>query len=306
MKELTKTYSSLLQDRRVKSEQAQYESFTKQRSIVLGRYRKVSQAFNDLIDGLVHAQSFYSEMKETVVSLEKNVENFVSNRRSEGAQLLGHIEHDRQTSAGSQADRERDRLRDLMERMSTEPSGNPGSAQPQTGRPSEGSSSTPSSDLYNSRPQPVLSASNSKNVLSNSNAFPTRSLDPSHQGYQPSHHDQPSRGSHHSGGSTNPPGEPQYNPMMYPYQTTKSPPINQTYQQIPQYLQPQKPHPLPQGYVPPPPPPGPPPKSQGNYGFMANPHPSGPGGYAYHQPRAGGKVPQQQNSDPWAGLDAWK
>jgi hypothetical protein len=83
------------------------------------------QAFNDLIAGLMRAQSFYSEMRETVDSLEENVETFVNNRRSEGAQLLNSIERDKASNAGDQADRERDRLRELMERMSMDPSTSP-------------------------------------------------------------------------------------------------------------------------------------------------------------------------------------
>ena len=119
MKELTKTYGNLLQDRRVKSEQARYENFTRQRSAVLVKYKRVFVAFNDLVDGLLRAQSFYSEIRDNVDSLEKNSEAFVNNRRSEGAELLNQIERDGRSNADGQADRERDRLRDLMERMST-------------------------------------------------------------------------------------------------------------------------------------------------------------------------------------------
>ena len=122
MKELTKAYSTLLQDKRVKSEQARYENFTRQRNMALSKYRKIFQNFNDLTSGVMKAQNFYSEVKGTVNSLEKNAEAFVNNRRSEGAQLLNQIERDKRGNADSQADRERDRLRDLMERMSTGPS----------------------------------------------------------------------------------------------------------------------------------------------------------------------------------------
>ena len=88
MKELTRTYGDLLQDKRVRSEQNKYESFSRQRNTVLSRYRKVYQAYVDLNAGLERARQFYSEMKETVESLEKNVQSFVENRRSEGSQLL--------------------------------------------------------------------------------------------------------------------------------------------------------------------------------------------------------------------------
>ena len=37
----------------------------------MAKYRKVNQAFSDLVTGLMRAQGFYSEMKETVESLHK-------------------------------------------------------------------------------------------------------------------------------------------------------------------------------------------------------------------------------------------
>ncbi|KAK1815435.1 bck1-like resistance to osmotic shock [Friedmanniomyces endolithicus] len=114
MKELTRTYGDLLQDKRVRSEQNKYESFSRQRNAVLGKYRKVYQAYTDLQDGLSRAQQFYDEMRDTVDSLKKNVESFVENRRSEGGQLLSAIE----AAKGSGADREQARLKELMERMS--------------------------------------------------------------------------------------------------------------------------------------------------------------------------------------------
>ena len=70
LKELTRTYSDLLKDKRVRSEQNKYEAFSRQRNTVMTKYRKVYQSFNDLIAGLNRAQGFYSEMKETVSALE--------------------------------------------------------------------------------------------------------------------------------------------------------------------------------------------------------------------------------------------
>jgi len=125
MKELTRTYSDLLQDKRVRSEQSKYEAFSRQRNTVITKYRKVYQAFNDLVAGLMRAQGFYSEMKETVASLQKNVETFVNNRRSEGGQLLSAIEAARSSSQAGLVDWERERLTELMERMSTNPSNMP-------------------------------------------------------------------------------------------------------------------------------------------------------------------------------------
>ena len=88
------------------------------------KYRRVYQSFNDLIAGLMRAQGFYSEMKETVSSLHQNVETFVNNRRSEGGQLLNKIEQNKSQGA----DQEQQRLKELMERMSMEPSESPNSA----------------------------------------------------------------------------------------------------------------------------------------------------------------------------------
>lgn len=293
MKELTRIYGGLLQDKRVKSEQAKYENFTRQRNLVLTKYRKVYQAFNDLIDGLMRAQSFYSEMKDTVESLEKNVETFVNNRRSEGAQLLAQIERDKQNSAGGQADRERDRLKDIMERMSmsptaTSPNGPPNSRPPMPSRPSQ------SDDIqaFRSPPNSPPFHSNTPSAFSNGLA-----MKPPGTSYQNSTFQ-----SYQSTGALS--NEKSYNPMTYPYQVPASQPPPKHYQQYSQ----QHSQPLPQGYVPPPPPPGPPPTTQGNFGNPAYTHPSGPGGYAQHQhpPRQSSASAQQPQNDPWAGLNAWK
>src|SRR5450432_3045640 len=91
MKELNVTYNNLLQDKRVRSEQSKYEAITRQRASVMSRYKRVYQEFLDLEAGLEAAKKWYAEMKETVNSLDKNVENLVNNRRSEGAQLLNQI-----------------------------------------------------------------------------------------------------------------------------------------------------------------------------------------------------------------------
>lgn len=321
MKELTKTYGDLLQDKRVRSEQARYENYTRQRNLVLTRYKKIFQAFKDLIAGLMRAQSFYSEMRDTVESLEKNVETFVNNRRAEGAQLLSQIERGKVAAAGGQADRERDRLRELMERMSMDPSSNsPIKAASHSGplsRPSQAEDSysltaPPLSPPYISKQTRANSDTPSLHAQSNTSPYM------SNPHYQPSphgnhvsgHHQFPGRERHPYGGGLL--TSDAYNPMAYPFQppATLPPaqggmqlnPAQTGYNEHPQHSQY-----LPHGYIPPPPPPGPPPTSQPNFGNANGPYPAGVGGYAHHQTssQGNGNVHQGQN-DPWAGLSAWK
>ncbi|KIX94661.1 uncharacterized protein Z520_09707 [Fonsecaea multimorphosa CBS 102226] len=121
LKELTKTYGDLLQDKRVRSDQQRYDAVQKSKSSVMNRYRRIFNAHEDLIQGLMRAQGFYSEMKESVDSLEKNVDSFVSNRRAEGAQLLHQIEQTKNSSADGQAAAEQKRMQELMNRLSMEP-----------------------------------------------------------------------------------------------------------------------------------------------------------------------------------------
>ena len=317
MKELTKLYGDLLQDKRVRAEQAKYESFTRQRNMVLTKYKRVYQAFNDLIAGLTRAQSFYSEMKDTVDSLEQNVETFVNNRRSEGAQLLGQIERDKSSGAGGQADKERDRLRELMERMSMDPSSSTSPTKPPTSRPTPLLRPSQQSGPYHGRSTP-LSPPYYPNPAPGSSNPPLASHTPNsaiYQGY-PQHASLPNgnqgaeaRELYQSSGAPAH-GDP-YNPMAYPYQAPVSPPPNQgvyfpgsAQQSHVQYAQPGQY--LPQGYIPPPPPPGPPPNSHTDYRNPGVPYPAGPGGYAYQPPRQSSVNSQQGQVDPWAGLNAWK
>jgi hypothetical protein len=308
LKELTKAYADLLQDKRVRSEQSKYESFNRQRNAVLTRYRKIFQAFNDLVAGLARAEAFYTEMKDTVNDLAQNVETFVNNRRDEGGQLLQQIERAKQASASSQADRERDRLREMMERMSVNESSpsttNAAAAAAATAAASPSSSSKPSA----SQPPPITQAqpTTSRQQPNAANQYlygippvtlpyaaqPTAAAYPSNSplpGYPP----------------TFPNGtqqQPFYDPMQYPYQARPpSHPGASPYQPPVQHAFPGYAQQLPQGYIPPPPPPGPPPPGGTVYGYapvqsptqQRQPGPSQPGGQ-----------PGQQ--DPWAGLGAWR
>jgi hypothetical protein len=311
MKELTRTYGDLLQDKRVRSEQNKYESFSRQRNTVLSRYRKVYQAYVDLIAGLERARQFYSEMKDTVESLEKNVQSFVENRRSEGSQLLNAIE----AAKGSGADREQTRLKELMERMSVNPSPQP---QPHSNSPSHQSpaghrppplqaqtsyNTQPQQSMYNPAASPPATPQYQNGLRSPYNT----------QGYQ-----QPTSAAGYRQDSyppqTQTPRDSGYNPSSY---GPVSPPAHQQYFSLPpgqqNYGQPtttqhaygqqqQQQQQLPPGWHPPPPPPGPPPQ---DYSAMqATNYPSGPGGYANDPRRSNGAQPPA--GDPWAGLSGWK
>jgi hypothetical protein len=341
MKELTRSYGELLQDKRVRSEQNKYESFTRQRNTVMTRYRKVHTAFTDLLQGLSRAEAFYSEMKDTVSNLEKNVETFVNNRREEGGQLLGSIERKRQAASGENADRERERLRELMERM------NVGGGNPTPSPPQRTKSSASRPPQLQGQPQPPRSSQPSTSYpYSNPPTSPPYNAKPP-TGYPSSHSPAPQQNpystyahAHHQMHPSAAPSQPQsydqayssqqpqhtnYDPMSYPYTHAaahqRSPPTTQPHM----FGHPPPPPPgmnigyagypqqhghsqLPQDYIPPPPPPGPPP------GASSGTSQYSPYGGAYGQPIQGRPTPQPERQsgngppggDPWAGLGAWK
>lgn len=219
LKDLTKTFGDLLQDRRVQSDQQKYETLQRSRNSVISRYKRVFGAHEDLIVGLMRAQAFYSEMKETVNSLEKNVESFVNNRRAEGAQLLSQIEQKRSSASSGQAAAERERLQQLMERMSMEPP--PSSPNP----PRAGAASVPipsrSSNpdpRFTIPPQRPPSSSQVRQQFSPPNAVPNGTQNTSQQGIVPSNNHPFAQGA-----AT--PLSSGYNPMAYPFATQTSPPI---------------------------------------------------------------------------------
>ena len=335
LKELTKSYSNLLQDKRVRSEQNKYETFSRQRNTVMTKYRKIFQAFNDLVAGLAKAQEFYSEMKETVESLSQNIETFVNNRRSEGGQLLSQIEAAKENAGGAYADRERERLKDLMERMSMGPSDSSPSPYMHTQSP------RPNPMQQNNPTQlpPHVTSHHSSISTPAPNQYNAQQTNLSTQ-RQPYQHHHSTNGSQQSGPqiSATPSSfntqyasapEP-YNPINYP---PVSPPPNQQHfsshlaaggsssmpygvsnfqpSEPQQYThqQPQQSQHMPPGYVPPPPPPGPPPPQlYQDYSHFTATHPAGPGGYAQSQPRGPPQQQQQQHGsqDPWQGLNAWR
>ena len=322
MKELTTTFNALLQDKRVRSEQSKYESIQRQRSSVINKYKRAYQEFLDLEAGLQSAKNWYSEMRETVESLEKNVETFVNNRRSEGAQLLNQIEQDRSTSKNSQAELERERMRGLMERMSMEPAKPP----PQTasGRPAP-------APLFHPGQGPRYPQTNFQGQ------YQVPTSPPPNQMHQMQQQQQQQQQHGYPGYSSPPPAstfsQPAYNPSQYgrtPGPT--SPPPNQTSFGMNAMRGPASPPPsqtsfgqghqgqqlyqgygasqtqqhgqqggyVPHGFVPPPPPPGPPPLGpQQTMHYSKQEHEYPPSA----QPRSA--QPQQPN-DPWAGLNSWK
>ena len=340
LKELTRTYSDLLKDPRVRSEQSKYDTFSRQRSNVMSKYKRVYQSYNDLNAGLIRAQGFYSEMKDTVSSLQKNVETFVNNRRSEGGQLLQNIEQKKSQGA----DHEQQRLKDLMERMSMEPSGSPvsvGSGRKksipaplsstplnQPGYPA--TSAQPSYSPVASPPvtprYPMTTAPGQPQYMSpqqqpygSSNGFNQQQQHPPRrESYQtqaqqqhPSHHQSSNSQSSYNPtnyGPVSPPAHQQYfspppNPHNQQQAWGQPPHQHQQPQQYGGYQSSTTPQPgLPQGYVPPPPPPGPPPAQHPDYAQYGQAYPSGPGGYAAQQQQQQQRSSQQGQQQ---GGDPW-
>ncbi|KAI1079191.1 vacuolar protein-sorting protein BRO1 [Whalleya microplaca] len=336
MKELAASFNNLLQDKRVRSEQSKYESIQRQRSSVVNRYKRAYQEFLDLESGLQSAKNWYTEMKETVDSLEKNVETFVNNRRSEGAQLLSQIEQEQAANKSAQAEVERERLRGLMERMSMDPSASP-PPKPGSTRP------VPTPLSFNSTPRyPQTSISSQYQIPTspppNQSTYPGYSSPPPNTTYtstpQPSFTPNPQQGTQPFG------QQAAYNPGTWgrnpgpasppPTQTNfglgvgvgsrnsshqqhpTSPPPSQTSFAPHQYSTYGNPQPgaqqyVPPGFVPPPPPPGPPPLGpQQTIHYAQQP---GPGEYQHHGyagSRTSQQVQPQVQGDPWAGLNAWK
>jgi len=323
MRELTVAFNGLLQDKRVRAEQSKYESFQRQRGAVISKYKRAYQEFLDLEAGLQSAKTWYKEMKETVESLEKNVETFVNNRRSEGAQLLNQIEADRAANKGAQAALEQERLRGLMERMSVEPSTSP---QPTSSRPTPAPLTFSSAPLYPktnfaghyqlpSSPPPTQTTA-PQSFMQQPPPGHTFTYNPSSHGRNPGPASPPPTqtafniGPIRPGPASPPPTQTsfgqqaRYSTYGNPAAMVQQPPPQQQQQQQQQHA-----GYVPPNFVPPPPPPGPPPlgpQQTVHYGseyYTGNPNTGRPGSAQQHM---GGHGQQGGQQDPWAGLSAWK
>lgn len=249
--------------------------------------------------------------------MQKNVESFVENRRSEGGQLLSAIE----TAKGSGADREQTRLKELMERMSvvspstqssSSPVPEPGRSaghrppplQPQATYTSQPTSQPISQPTYNPAASPPITPRypggqpvQSPQYQNFGRAQPTPMTAGFRQSAQPYNPN--------SYGPVSPPPQQQFfsPPPGQSYGSMHPPSTTQYGQQHNQYTSHSHQSMPPPGWQPPPPPPGPPP-SQDYSAMQSSQHPAGPGGYA-SDPR-----PRQQqgqgSGDPWAGLSGWK
>jgi hypothetical protein len=334
MKELTVTFNNLLTDKRVRAEQSKYDSVQRQRASVVNKYKRAYQEFLDLEAGLQSARRWYKEMRETVDSLEKNVETFVNNRRHEGGQLLEEIEKSKAANKSAQAELERERLQNLMSRMSMN------DAAAQQAKVQQASSRPVPSPLFAPGSAPRYPQTNFSGQYqvpatppANQSGLPSPYLPPGGQhgqaAYNPSAHGRipgpasPPPNVTSFGASAMRPGPASPPPTVtsFGYNGVRpgpaSPPPTQTsfaqqapYAQSNQYstygnqqAQPQM-YTAPPGFVPPPPPPGPPPLGpQQTFHVPANDF--------YAQQRPGSTQPQQQQQgqsqgDPWAGLNSWK
>ena len=317
MKELTAAYGELLQDKRVRAEQSKYEKLSRNRNAVVSAFKKVYRAFLDVSAGLEKAKSFYTEMKETVVSLDKNVDTFVANRRQEGAALLAKIEKERGQGASSAAEREQQRLKELMERMSvggTSPQKPAKRIPPPLANLAQSSmASPPTTPRYATQPQYASFASlgsptpppppGTATYYTGSAPFspaPSQFAPPPSQqqqfqvqnGQYGQRRDSFSQSGYQPGSQYNPQNQPQYS-QQGQYQSHQ--PYN------------------PGAFVPPPPPGPPPVNRQTSFGQPQGypPQQQQQQGYPQQQQQPPPPPPppsgygQQQNQDPWAGLQGW-
>ncbi|KAK6853457.1 vacuolar protein-sorting-associated protein 24 [Apiospora arundinis] len=333
MKELTATFNSLLQDKRVRAEQSKYESIQRQRASVVNKYKRAYQEFLDLEAGLQSAKRWYTEMKETVDSLEKNVETFVNNRRSEGGQLLSQIEQDQASNKSQQAEVERERLRGLMERMSMDPSAStspkPTSQRPTpsplnfaqnsaprypqanfTGQYQVPNSPPPAQTQYPSFSSPPPASSFSTTPQPQSQGYGQQAYNPGTWGRNPGPTSPPPTQTSFGmgrGPASPPPNQTSFQHNQYStygnpqaQQQQQPQPQSNQHQQGQQYMMP--------GFVPPPPPPGPPPlgPQQTHYAQQQQQQQQQQNDYGYGNQQPRSAQPQQGQSDPWAGLSQWK
>ncbi|KAK4230052.1 vacuolar protein-sorting protein bro-1 [Podospora fimiseda] len=319
MRELTAAFNSLLQDKRVRAEQSKYETIQRTRASVINKYKRAYQDFLDLEAGLQSAKNWYKEMKETVESLQKNVDSFVSNRRAEGAQLLNQIEQIRAEKKSQQAALEQERLRGLMDRMTMEPPSSP----PKQNRPTPAPLTFTSGGGYPKIQSPGQNPQYYVDVQASAGGF---TYNPSSHGRIPGPASPPPTQTTFSMGAMGGRGPASPPPTQTTFGQPGGPGRFSTYgNPAGHQQQPSGGYVPPANFVPPPPPPGPPPlgpqqtihyenrdyynnagrpgssaqgQQQGQYGQQQQ------GGYQYGQHQQ--QQQQGQPADPWAGLSAWK
>jgi len=289
-KELTRVYSELLQDKRVRAEQNKYEILARQRGSVLNRYRKAHQAFIDLRTGLERAQKFYADMKTTIESQSLNVESFLGNRKSEGGDLLQQIERKKTSNGNGQANADAERMQSLMGRMNI---GSPAPSQP-ISRPDTGHRPTPGA------PQPGYPGAANALMPGQSVSYPMQA--PPYGGGPPSRQQPPVTSPiYQSPSAPRPNSQTAYNPGNYgPMSPPVYPGAGYMSPQVQQH--PHNPYTSQGGYASPPPLHG---------ATRPQTYPVPPSGQYGVPPTLPHSQQSQQNTqaqqaDPWAGLGGWK
>jgi hypothetical protein len=311
IQDLTNAFKSLMEGSEAQTLQLQHDKAERLRRNLTSDFSEANSIYNEVKEGLNRGIQFYSGVQETIESLQRNIQRFISERSNERNRLMDTIE-------SNKSSREQELLRETLNKYTIAP---PPLAPLQT-QPSTSSINTTMSHL----------TAQTRQLSMNEPSAPfgyTPAPPPKPQAFvqQQQHHQLPPPPLHPPPPVNNPSpygvygsgaGRPSYQPQQQQQQAPPPPlspyappplpqspsqnvpprPIYNQYQpQTPTYVSQQQ---LPQGYYGAPPPPvGPPqpqyysqqpPPSQQLYG---HPQPMPPQGAGYHQQQGYQPQPQQ-------------
>ncbi|KAK9324510.1 BRO1-like domain-containing protein [Lipomyces orientalis] len=95
LKELTAIWKAILNNPLIKERRAQLDSGDHRKQVAIERFKKVFEGWSDVHHGKQKGVKFYSELYDFAKSTERNVQEFVDNRRDESRRIMATLQERR-------------------------------------------------------------------------------------------------------------------------------------------------------------------------------------------------------------------
>ncbi|KAK9314492.1 BRO1-like domain-containing protein [Lipomyces starkeyi] len=95
LKELTAAWKAILDNPLVKGRRAQLDSVDQRKDVTVERFKKAFEDWSDVYHGKQKGVKFYNELYDFAKAMERNVQEFVDNRRDESRKILATLQERR-------------------------------------------------------------------------------------------------------------------------------------------------------------------------------------------------------------------
>ncbi|KAI7904258.1 BRO1-like domain-containing protein [Cokeromyces recurvatus] len=114
IKELTAAFKSLMEGEEARNLQLQYDKAERLRRNLTADFSEANSIYNEIREGLSKGIQFYSSMQDTIETLQRNIQRFITERTNERNRLIESIQNNKSA-------REQQLLRETLNKYATAP-----------------------------------------------------------------------------------------------------------------------------------------------------------------------------------------